>query len=177
MQRGAAALLLHLLFTFMSPNIAGRLCVFVPKSKWYRMSSSIKSKCGFLTRTRPLLRGDNEEMGWGTRWCPQRGRQAEMRHRTAWKLREGTHSPGVRKGMGQGQGMSQLCVVSGPAVFLLQVSSSTCLLLYLCIGKKYASVFINFVNGNLSSFLHRVLPAMSRGDVLYYFLCDSLLSS
>lgn len=30
---GAAASSLRLLFTFMSPNIAGRLCVFVPKSK------------------------------------------------------------------------------------------------------------------------------------------------
>lgn len=31
---------------------------------------------------------------------------------------EGTHSPGVREGMGQGTGMSQLCVVSGVADFL-----------------------------------------------------------
>lgn len=79
-QLGSCSLLLDLLFTFMSPNIAGRLCVFVPKCKWYRMSSSIKSRCGFLTRTSPLLRGDNEEMGWGTRQCLQGGEQAEVGH-------------------------------------------------------------------------------------------------
>lgn len=174
---GAAAWLLDLLFTLISPNIAGRLCVFVPKSKWYSTSSSIKSRCGFLTRTSPFLQGDSEEMGEGTRQCPQAGGQAEVGHRAAWKLHGGTHSPGVRRGMGQGQGTSQLCVVLGPAVFLPQVTSLICLLLYIYIFGKNISVFINFVNGNLSSFLHRVLPAMSRGDILCYFLCDSLLSS
>lgn len=88
-------MLLDLLFTFMSPNIAGRLCVFVPKSKWYRTSSSIKSRCGFLTRTSPLLQGDKEEVGWRARQCPLGGEQAEVGHRAAWKLHKGTQSPGV----------------------------------------------------------------------------------
>lgn len=79
-QGGAAASLLDLLFTFMSPNISGRLCVFVPKSKWYRTSSSIRSRCGFLTRTSPLLQGDKEETGWAV---PSGRGQAEMGHRAA----------------------------------------------------------------------------------------------
>lgn len=135
-QGGAAASLLDLLFTFMSPNIAGRLCVFVPKSRWYRMSSSINSRCGFLTRTSPVLQGDDEEMGWGTRQCLQGGGQAEVGHRAAWKLHKGTHSLGIGQGMEQGQGTSQLYVVFGLAVFLLQVISLTHLLLYLRIWQK-----------------------------------------
>lgn len=39
---------------------------------------------------------------------------------------------------------------------------------------QYSSIFFD---GYLSSFLHRVLPAMPRGDILCYFLCESLLSS
>lgn len=45
------------------------------------------------------------------------------------------------------------------------------------LAKNMSQYLWIFFNGYLSSFLHRVLPAMPWGDILCYFLCESLLSS
>lgn len=69
--------------------------------------------------TSPLLRGDGAKTGQGHRAVPA-GTGTGQDWGMGWpgSPAEGTHSPGVREGMGQGTGMSQLCVVSGVADFL-----------------------------------------------------------